>query len=71
VASCQARCKPLHHEGVKNEEGPPVRLFAVVPSVVVTLVLFDQVAMMGLYAEPQTAASAILRSAYPVAVAGR
>lgn len=48
------------------------RLFAAVTSVVVTLVLFDQVAMMGQYADPQTAASAAPRpAAYHVAVAGR
>ena len=48
------------------------RLFAAIASVVVTLVLFDQVATMGQYADPQTAASAALRpAAYHVAVAGR
>jgi hypothetical protein len=48
------------------------RLFAAVASVVVTLVLFDLVATMGQYADPQTVASAALRpAAYRVAVAGR
>jgi hypothetical protein len=48
------------------------RLYAAVASVVVTLFLFDQVATMGQYADPQTAASAALRPApYQVVVAGR
>ncbi len=48
------------------------RLFAAVASVVVTLVLFDQVARMGQYADPQTAATAAVQpAAYHVAAASR
>ena len=48
------------------------RLFAAVASVVITLVLFDQVATMGQSDQPPGAASAAAQpAAYHVAAAGR